>query len=231
MSTSSVAEKVGLIGGINDEKKREYFTPLALLKTPFLLGQLFFSIVVSFSVILFFFWLLFVRLGSDGYECFSVQVLCPLFISTFASPVLSLAFAPIGMMRATERGWFGFVRQSDLSGGFWVLFPGLNFERGVARHLILGCQLAVTAIPIMLVVIVFGIADDYSDDEHSIGGASCYLTNWQQVLSHAIYIAVLPLFSIPIGLLGFAREKNLDRVFAMLSGKSFFRKVTNAPLC
>ena len=208
---------------------RSYLTPLNLMKTPFMLGQLLLNVIASYCGVLFFFWLIFVQFGKDGYGCYSSEVLSPILLSPFAGPVLALAWAPVAMIEAVEKGWFGFVRQSDLSGGVWILFPCFRFERGVIRHSILGCQLAVIAIPIMLLIVIFGIAKEF-EDKHGVVHP-CYLTNWQQVLSCVTYIALLPFYVVPIGLLGFAREKNLERVFLILSDKSLIQKGIYAPLC
>mmetsp|Transcript_38769 Transcript_38769/g.54047 ORF Transcript_38769/g.54047 Transcript_38769/m.54047 type:complete len:222 (+) Transcript_38769:38-703(+) len=210
---------------------RRYFSPKELLLSPFSIFQLILNIVASYCGVFFCFWLIFVHFGPDGYGCYSSQVLSPILISPFATPILALAWAPVGMLDAIERGWFGYVRQEDLSGGIWVLFPCFNFRIGVVRHMILGCQLALVAIPVMMLIVIFGIAEEQDSDPESEGLLTCYLTDWQQVVSCVTYIAILPIYVIPVGLLGFAREENLDRVYEILADKSFIQKGIYSPKC
>ena len=99
----------------------KYFTPLSLLLSPFVIGQTIFNVVASFSIVLFFFWMIFVEIGEPVYKCSSSEALSPYIISPFACSILALAWAPVGMIDAVERGWYGPIRRHDLV-GIWNCF-------------------------------------------------------------------------------------------------------------
>ena len=104
-----------------------YFTPGGLLTTPFVIGQTIFNVVASFSIVLFFFWIIFVEMGEPYYACSSSEALSPYIISPFACSILALAWAPVSMIDAVERQWFGPVRRYDLTGGFILNFSVFIF--------------------------------------------------------------------------------------------------------
>jgi hypothetical protein len=215
---------------VNDDFYRDgkNYSPLALLCTPFVIFQTILNVVLTYGGVFFCFWIIFVVFGKDAYGCYSPEVLSPILISPFATPILALAWTPLGMIDAVEKGYFGSVRTEYLSRGIWTLFVFLKPQIGVLRHIILGIQIAIISIPIMMLVVVFGIAS--YDDLESIG-SNCSITDWQQVISCVTYIGILPIFIIPLGLLGFASERNLERVFDILKGKSFIQKGIYSPLC
>ena len=208
---------------------RDYMTIGQVMTSPFMIGQLILNIVASYCGVFFCFWLIFIVFGPDEYGCYSSQVLSPVLISPFATPVLALAWAPVGMIDAIEKGWFGFVHDSELEGGIFRFLPCLQPQVGFFRHCLLGLELAAFAIPIMMLIVIFGIASDQTDELSD--GLDCVLTDWEQVISCVTYIAILPIFVIPIGLLGFAKESNMERVYRVLSDKSFIQKGIYSPIC
>ena len=207
---------------------RDYMSVGQAMTSPFMIGQLILNVACSYGGVFFFFWLIFIFFGPDKYGCYSSQVLSPILISPFATPILALAWAPIGMIDAIEKGWFGFVSDEALESGIFKFLP-LKPQIGFLRHCLIGLQLAIVAIPIMMLIVVFGIASDESDLYSD--GLDCVLTDWEQVVSCVTYIAILPLYVIPVGLLGFAKESNMERVYRILSDKSFIMKGLYSPIC
>ena len=233
------ARRSGVGGDPGSPYDKTYFSPTELLTSKFVVLQTIFNVVVSFCGPLFFFWLIFhVLSGKDCFPILSGEVLGPVLASPLAAAVLALAWAPLGMMDALPRGWFGYVAEEEFQGGMWFLLPSLRISRiGVLRNLVTGLQLSVVAIPIMMLFVLFVFASDGGDVESSglnSDGYTCegkYLTPWTQTLASVTYIALLPLFVIPVGLLGYAVEPNLDRVTSILDGKGFIAKGIYSPIC
>mmetsp|Transcript_26647 Transcript_26647/g.74488 ORF Transcript_26647/g.74488 Transcript_26647/m.74488 type:complete len:249 (+) Transcript_26647:78-824(+) len=221
-----------------------FLSPGQLLATPFVIGQTLFNIVASFCGPLFFFWIIFHKLPSAKpcYAWYSGEVLGPVVITPLASSILALAWAPIGIPDALPKRWFAYVRERDVSTGPLSFVWFLRYRYGILRHCMMGLLLSCVAIPIMLALVVFIFAEsdsvygDRPDDPGSAGlpAGECYngqLTAWTQTFVSVTYIGILPIIIIPLGLLGFAVEPNLDRVNKIFEGKNIILKGLYSPLC
>ena len=182
--------------------KKKYFTARSLLlSSPFVLGQTLFNVVASFCGPLLCFWLLFS--GGGPYAWNSGEVLGPIIASPLACAILAPAFVPIGMTDAVSKGWFGPVPSHDdgvrrLARFLPFLRPADVWRVGAVRHLVLGTQLSCVAIPPGILIARYALGPD--------------LPAWTQIWFSVAYIALLPIVVLPLALLGFALEPNLERV-------------------
>ncbi len=179
-------------------------TICGVLVSRFCVLQTLFNVAMSFLGPLFCFWFLFSAKGP--YALTSGPVSGAIIASPFASAVISLSFAPLSMVEAADNGWFGVVRRSNrtlerISRFLCFLGEGKAFRRGVARHALIGCFVAVPAIPVGLAYARMVVA-----------GPDGMLEAWDMIIFSVTYIAMMPLLVMPLGLLGFALEPNFERV-------------------
>eukprot|EP01004_Peranema_trichophorum_P008200 NODE_6958_length_824_cov_26.350927_g6358_i0.p1 GENE.NODE_6958_length_824_cov_26.350927_g6358_i0~~NODE_6958_length_824_cov_26.350927_g6358_i0.p1 ORF type:complete len:217 (-),score=17.89 NODE_6958_length_824_cov_26.350927_g6358_i0:115-765(-) len=196
------------------ELGRLYGKPIQIFVSKFVIGQTIFNVVMSFLVPTIMFYLLFYHKAPHYW--LSGNVLGPVLASPWCCSIGSLAFAPMGIPDALDKKWFYTVRNSDVSTLPWTLFPYLRFRIGIIRHLVLGTQVAVLAIPIMFIIIRFGFGE--------------YLSANQQLFGGVTYIAILPIFVMPLGLLGFAVDANMSRVRKNVRG-NIIQKALKSPIC
>mmetsp|Transcript_12240 Transcript_12240/g.34423 ORF Transcript_12240/g.34423 Transcript_12240/m.34423 type:complete len:254 (-) Transcript_12240:406-1167(-) len=199
------------------------FTPRSLVFSGFVVGQTIFNMVASFTGPLLVFWLIFSSGGPYAWN--SGEVLGPIIASPWACAIASPAFAPIGMPEALEKGWFGRVDPADVRRLCFV-FPFLGtapvWRYGVVRHFVLGTQVAVVFIPAALLIARYPVGP--------------LLEAWTQIWLSIIYITLLPLVTMPLALLAFAVEPNLQRAQGLMSDDPrscarLLKRAMYAPAC
>ena len=144
------------------------------------------------------------------------------FISPWATALMSLAFAPVGIPDATRQRRFGVVPLHSVR---WTLYllPFLKCRFGVVRHFCLGCVAAVLWIPIVYIFARYIEGPVMTAQAFVFFGPGC--------------IAFLPLVIIPFGLLGYALPQNFARVEAKMAVTAqgpfarLLRRALLAPTC
>lgn len=179
-------------------------------RSKFVLMQVVFNIMSSFSCSLGMFYLLFGILSSGPYQWYGPNCLGVIIGSSLiGSPLLVLLLAPIGIPEAVDRELFFVVRPADLSSWQLRLMPFLGthplLRRGVIRHVLIGLCVSCITIPVAL-LLAFALTD-----------SSGSFTTWNLIWFN---VAVVTFLSIPItvfGLLGFAMEPHFLRVKQLMS--------------
>jgi len=201
------------------------FSLAKLMCTPFALGQLIFNMVMSGLGPAVCFYLIFHHTAPKHWN--GAPMLGVAIASPWGGAVLSLAWAPVGIPDAVAKGWFGVVQPSAVPRTL-RLFPFLRVRVGVLRHLGLGTLAALLWMPPLLLLAYYGEGHGHGEPMHAD----------DFIIFAPAFLAVLPLFILPLGLLGFALPENYARVEAKMSapeGSGVFctlvHRGLHAPLC
>lgn len=201
--------------------------PGDVLLSKFVLAQAAFNMFASFCGPLIFFYLIFVVLLGGPFDWNSGPALGVGLASPIASAVLALAFASMEMPAAVDSGWLPTLAMSDRGCAAALPFLGRGswLRVGVARNAMLGLCAEVLLVPIYFLVLRFALGPSMSA--------------WTFVLASVTYIGVvIPLFVVPLGILGYALEPNFERVRATMADDVerscigvLLRKAWRSPLC
>ena len=119
-------------------------------------------------------------------------------ISPWATAVPALLFVPGGIPQATKWKWFGIVELQSAQRVLTVL-PFLRIQHGVTRRICIGTVAAVVWIPIVFLLTRYAAGPVLTTWEFIFWGPAC------------IAVLVLPLLTMPLGLLGYALPCNYER--------------------
>ena len=131
--------------------------------------------------------------------------------SPWAGTFISCGTLPVALPDALDNGWFGLLPAQSVRRVSCVL-PFLRPRLGIVRHLLIGTLAALFFIPAGFAVFRYVVGPVMSAET--------------LIVACAMYISSIPIFVVPLGLLGFGLPKNFERVQV-----NFERTNGGHPLC